>query len=517
MSQTIRDGCLSRKICAPKPSLPVAPGARFWTKTSALSIMRASTSLAPSCLRSRVRDSLERLSQTKWLARPFTVLSYPRAKSPTSGRSTFMTRAPRSASWRVAKGAATACSKETTVMPSSGSILERPRQTQDVLGDVGEDQVGRDGCYLVEARLAELALDVVLGVEAVAAEGLHRDVRRLPGGLRRQELRQVRLRSAGRSLLEEGGGFLDHERGRLDARVRPRKGELDALVLPDGPAEDLAFLRPRGRSVDKEAAVADALGGDQDALGVHAVQHVAETLPLLTDEVLQRYPQVLEEQLVGGVVHHDAPGFDGETVGVSQIHEKDRESLRALLDLLQGRRAGEEDHEVRLRYPGDVDLAPSHHVMVIVAPRGSPYGGRIGPGLRFGDGEGLQPQLSARYFRQVLSLLPLRAMPQERPHRVHLGVGGTGVGAAAVDLLQDGAGRREVETHPAVLLRYERREVAGLAQRLDELPRVAALGVELSPVLVREAGTYLPHAAAQFLAGHAHPASPGAGLDVFGA
>ena len=26
MSQTIRDGCLSRKICAPKPSLPVAPG-----------------------------------------------------------------------------------------------------------------------------------------------------------------------------------------------------------------------------------------------------------------------------------------------------------------------------------------------------------------------------------------------------------------------------------------------------------------------------------------------------------
>src|SRR5215218_7333168 len=88
-----RDGCLSRKICAPKPSLPVAPGARFWTKTSALSIMRASTSLAPSCLRSRVRDSLERLSQTKWLARPFTVLSYPRAKSPTSGRSTFMTRA----------------------------------------------------------------------------------------------------------------------------------------------------------------------------------------------------------------------------------------------------------------------------------------------------------------------------------------------------------------------------------------------------------------------------------------
>src|SRR5580704_10167927 len=31
-----------------------------------------------------------------------------------------MTRAPRSARWRVARGAATACSMETTVIPSSG-------------------------------------------------------------------------------------------------------------------------------------------------------------------------------------------------------------------------------------------------------------------------------------------------------------------------------------------------------------------------------------------------------------
>src|SRR5206468_8158992 len=41
-------------------------------------------------------------------------------KSPTPGRSTLMTRAPRSASWRVQNGAAMACSSETTVMPSRG-------------------------------------------------------------------------------------------------------------------------------------------------------------------------------------------------------------------------------------------------------------------------------------------------------------------------------------------------------------------------------------------------------------
>ena len=33
------------------------------------------TSFAPSSFRFSVRDSLERLIQTKWLARPFTVVS----------------------------------------------------------------------------------------------------------------------------------------------------------------------------------------------------------------------------------------------------------------------------------------------------------------------------------------------------------------------------------------------------------------------------------------------------------
>src|SRR5438876_5391116 len=77
---------------------------------------------ASGCLTSSVRLSLERLVHTKWEANPRTRSSYPRAKSPTPGRSTLMTRAPRSASWRVANGAAIACSSVTTVMPVSGLI-----------------------------------------------------------------------------------------------------------------------------------------------------------------------------------------------------------------------------------------------------------------------------------------------------------------------------------------------------------------------------------------------------------
>src|SRR6185295_15216022 len=100
-----------------------------------------------------------------------------------------MTRAPRSASWRVQNGAAIACSSVTTVMPSRGRAAVsagvsapvfivtttcRPRlvvvqsafappildtdsegawQAEDMLGDVREDQVRRNRRHLIEPRL----------------------------------------------------------------------------------------------------------------------------------------------------------------------------------------------------------------------------------------------------------------------------------------------------------------------------------------------------------------------------
>src|SRR6185312_3374968 len=86
-----------------------------------------------------------------------------------------MTRAPRSASCRVAKGPETACSRAMTVMLWSGSISaalrpgsaaakpgttsKRPRHFQNVLTDVREDQVCGDRRDLVKARLANLAYD----------------------------------------------------------------------------------------------------------------------------------------------------------------------------------------------------------------------------------------------------------------------------------------------------------------------------------------------------------------------
>src|SRR4051794_32650357 len=41
----------------------------------------------------------------------------------------------------------------------------RPRQTQDMLGQIAQHQIVRDWGYSVEPRLAELSLDVAFGVE----------------------------------------------------------------------------------------------------------------------------------------------------------------------------------------------------------------------------------------------------------------------------------------------------------------------------------------------------------------
>src|SRR5262249_3278326 len=67
----------------------------------------------------------------------------------------------------------------------------RPRQAENMLGEVGQDQIGRDRRGLIEPRLAELALDVELLGKAEAAVGLQAHVGRRPGGIGGKELGHV--------------------------------------------------------------------------------------------------------------------------------------------------------------------------------------------------------------------------------------------------------------------------------------------------------------------------------------
>ena len=83
---------------------------------------------------------------------------------------------------------------------------------------------------------------------------------------------------------------------------------------------------------------------------------------------------------------------------------------------------------------GDVDLASVDYVMVTLAHRARRQVGRVRAGLWLGDAEGLQPELAARNLRQVLLFRLSRAVPEERPHGVQLGMCGTGVAPTPVDL-----------------------------------------------------------------------------------
>src|SRR5207247_1370111 len=133
-------------------------------------------------------------------------------------------------------------------------------------------------------RLAELPLYVVLLREAEASVGVQARVRRLPRGLRREELRGVRLRPAGLPLLEQPRSLVAHEVCRLDRRVRLRDRELHSLVRTDRAPEDDALRRVASCQLDEPVPIADALGRDQDPLRVHPVEDVAKALSLVADE-----------------------------------------------------------------------------------------------------------------------------------------------------------------------------------------------------------------------------------------
>src|SRR5579884_371986 len=331
-------------------------------KTSDRARRRSRISTAAGCLRSSVTLSFERFSQTKLLESPLTAASKWRAKSPVPRRSILITRAPRSASWRVANGAATACSRARMVMPARGCIrsysvaqgwrrqvrcqlqiattasaeaaitdrlqagfkLVRPWESQNMLGDVGKDEVRRDGGNLIKAGLAELALDIVLGREAIAAEGLDRGVGGFPGGFGGKMLGHVGFGTAGLSAVEALGSVVAHQIGGADVRVRLGDREGDALVLTDWPAKDNALAGVFGGAIDEPVAVADALGGQQDALGIHAVEDIAEAIPFLADQIRGRDGDIVEVDLVRLVVHEGADRLDRQAVAAS-VGEIDQE------------------------------------------------------------------------------------------------------------------------------------------------------------------------------------------------
>ena len=92
------------------------------------------------------------------------------------------------------------------------------------------------------------------------------------------------------------------------------------------------------------ARVADALSGDQDALGVHAVEDVAEALAFDADQVARRHLEIVEIELGGGVIHHRGERLDGEaaTDGGTQVDEQHGQTIGRFRPAVARRRAHEQ-------------------------------------------------------------------------------------------------------------------------------------------------------------------------------
>ena len=140
---------------------------------------------------------------------------------------------------------------------------------------------------------------------------------------------------------------------------------------------------------------------DQDALGVHAAEDVAEALALLADQVLGRHAHVVEEHFRGGVVHHGADRADGQALHRPHIDHEHRQSFGALLDLFARRGAREQQHQIRMLGARGPDLlAVDDVVRVAFAHRGGAKAERVGARGRLGDAERLQAQLALGDARQ---------------------------------------------------------------------------------------------------------------------
>ena len=126
----------------------------------------------------------------------------------------------------------------------------------------------------------------------------------------------------------------------------------DGLVLSDRAAEDDAFFRVADRFGNRGAADSDRFGGDQDALGIQAVEQAMKAAAFAADQIRRRHFQVVDEQQVGidgGAAEFlELANFDRRRI---ELGEEQAHAVGFLADLLEGRGAREQEHPSWLRAP----------------------------------------------------------------------------------------------------------------------------------------------------------------------
>src|SRR5215469_6727845 len=154
-------------------------------------------------------------------------------------------------------------------------------QPQHPLGDMAQNQLGADRRDAGDLDFAEITFDVVFTSVPHAAMRHDRGLAGAKAGLGGAILGGIGIRAGLLAAVISIGRPQYHQLRRLE--LDPALGErvLYRLVLADRPAEDDALCRVTGGAIERGAPETDCLGGDQDALRVHAVQDIVKSPALL--------------------------------------------------------------------------------------------------------------------------------------------------------------------------------------------------------------------------------------------
>ena len=86
------------------------------------------------------------------------------------------------------------------------------------------------------------------------------------------------------------------------------------MVLTNGSAKHHPVVGIAAGAVNEPIGVPNALGGNQYALGIQAIQNVGKAFALLADQVVSRDFQLIEKDFIGFVVDHIANRLDGHAM-----------------------------------------------------------------------------------------------------------------------------------------------------------------------------------------------------------
>ena len=125
------------------------------------------------------------------------------------------------------------------------------------------------------------------------------------------------------------GGLIYHTGGGFYLDVSPRNRKLNPLVLSDGSVKDHAIFSVGGRAIDKEAAVADAFTGNQNAFRVHAIEYVLKALALRTNQIFDGHTEFIKEQFGRAMIQHGPNRTNSEPVPhcVTHINQQHADAL----------------------------------------------------------------------------------------------------------------------------------------------------------------------------------------------